>query len=87
MYEFGGELLGVTPQIDLYYSYNTEKLQMYFGSFPRRDLMNYPLFLLTDSLDYYGRNPGINTCRDRCYFQGGDVLFLTNLHQVSPGPQ
>ncbi|MCK5135276.1 MAG: hypothetical protein KAR19_05765 [Bacteroidales bacterium] len=56
MYEFGGELLGVEPQIDLYYRYKTENLQIYFGSFPRRDLMNYPLFLLTDSLDYYRPN-------------------------------
>ncbi len=56
MYEFGGELLGVTPQIDLYYSYKSEELQMYFGSFPRRNLMDYPLFLLTDSLDYYRPN-------------------------------
>ena len=56
MYEFGGELLGVKPQIDLYYSYKTENLQICFGSFPRRELMNYPLFLLTDSLDYYRPN-------------------------------
>ena len=37
MYEFGGTLMGVTPQIDLYYSYNSENLQAYFGSFPRRE--------------------------------------------------
>ncbi len=56
MYEFGGEFLEVKPQLDLYYSYQTEKLEMKFGSFPRRDVMDYPLFLLTDSLQYYRPN-------------------------------
>ena len=56
MYEFGGEFLDVKPQLDLYYSYQTERLQMKFGSFPRRKVMDYPLFLLTDSLDYYRPN-------------------------------
>lgn len=56
MYEFGGKLLGVIPQIDLYYSYESEKLHAYFGSFPRRDVMEYPLFVLTDSLEYFRPN-------------------------------
>ena len=56
MYEFGGELLGVLPQIDLYYSYRGEQLQFRFGSFPRRELLNEPLMLMTDSLDYYRPN-------------------------------
>ena len=56
MYEFGGEFFGVKPQLDLYYSYTTEKLQMKFGSFPRREVMDYPLFSLSDSLHYYRPN-------------------------------
>lgn len=56
MYEFGGEWLGVKPQIDLYYSYSTEKLQMKLGSFARREVMDYPLFSLADSLHYYRPN-------------------------------
>ena len=56
MYEFGGELLGVMPQIDLYYSYEGEQLQFRFGSFPRRELLDEPLMLMTDSLDYYRPN-------------------------------
>lgn len=56
MYEFGGELLGVTPQIDLYYAYQSEQLVMKFGSFPRRDVLDYPLMLLTDTLNYYRPN-------------------------------
>ena len=56
MYEYGGELLGVTPQIDLYYSYRSDRLDFFVGSFPRRELMDYPLLQLTDSLDYYRPN-------------------------------
>ena len=63
MYEFGGSLLGVIPQIDLYYSYISENLQAHFGSFPRRDVLDYPLLLLTDSLDYYRPNmEGTSIC-------------------------
>jgi len=56
MYEYGGDLLGVTPQIDLYYSYRSDRLDLFVGSFPRRGRMDYPLLLLTDSLDYYRPN-------------------------------
>jgi len=56
MYEFGGELLGIMPQLDLYYSYQSEHLRLRFGSFPRKDLLDYPLILLTDSLNYYRPN-------------------------------
>ncbi|MFO7934061.1 MAG: hypothetical protein R6U78_08265 [Bacteroidales bacterium] len=56
MYEYGGKLLGVVPQIDLYYSYQRAGLKMYAGSFPRRELLDYPLMLMTDSLDYYRPN-------------------------------
>ncbi len=56
MYEFGGEFLEVKPQIDLYYSYQTDQLQLRLGSFPRRDVMDYPLLLLTDTLNYYRPN-------------------------------
>lgn len=56
MYEYGGELLGVDPQLDLYYSYSRSGVKIFFGSFPRRELTDYPLMLLTDSLDYYRPN-------------------------------
>lgn len=71
MYEFGGELLGVQPQIDLYYSYRTEALQAYFGSFPRRELMDYSLFQLTDSLDYY--RPNMEGASIRFQWEWGSV--------------
>ena len=56
MYEFGGELLGVKPQIDLYYSYNAGHIRFLFGSFLRRELLDEPLMLMTDSHDYYRPN-------------------------------
>jgi hypothetical protein len=56
MYEYGGKLLGVTPQIDLYYAYSGEKVQARFGSFRRSEVMEYPLLLLTDSITYYRPN-------------------------------
>lgn len=56
MYEFGGKLLGVKPQIDLYYSYQSEKIDLFLGAFPRRDLVNYPLMVLTDTIKYYRPN-------------------------------
>lgn len=56
MYEYGSKLLGVDPQIDLYYNYNTESLKMTYGSFPRRDLLDMPLYFLSDTLNYYRPN-------------------------------
>jgi hypothetical protein len=56
MYEYGSEFLGVKPQIDLYYSFRANGLDLFVGSFPRRERMDYPLMLLTDSLDYFRPN-------------------------------
>jgi hypothetical protein len=56
MYEFGGEFLGVKPQPDLYYRFEGRALKLSLGSFPRREVMDYPLMLLTDSLQYYRPN-------------------------------
>jgi len=56
MYEYGGALDGVPLTIDLYYHYNSKHIQMWFGSFPRRKMLNYPLVLLNDTLNYYRPN-------------------------------
>jgi len=56
MYEFGGELLGVMPQLDLYYQFKTEQVNLLVGSFPRREVLDYPLIVLTDTLNYYRPN-------------------------------
>jgi len=56
MYEFGGALFGVSPQIDLYYSYQSAHIDLRVGSFPRLERMDYPLLLLNDSISYYRPN-------------------------------
>lgn len=56
MYEFGGELLGVMPQLDLYYNFKSEQVNFLFGSFPRKNVLDYPLMVLTDTLNYYSPN-------------------------------
>ena len=56
MYEFGGELLGITPQLDIYYSYKSEQIKFLIGSFPRKDVLDYPFMVLTDTLYYYRPN-------------------------------
>jgi len=56
MYEYGGTLTGVPLTIDLYYNYSGEHIRMWFGSFPRKGLLEYPLVLLTDTLNYYRPN-------------------------------
>lgn len=56
LHEFGGELFGVLPQLDLSYTYKKDGVQLRFGSFLRRDVMDYPLILITDTLTYYRPN-------------------------------
>jgi len=56
MYEFGGEFLGVKPQLDLYYRFKSEQVNFLIGSFPRKDVLEYPLMVLTDTLNYYRPN-------------------------------
>jgi hypothetical protein len=44
------------PVVDLYYKYEINNYRMFFGSFPRLKILNYPLILLTDTLEYYKPN-------------------------------
>lgn len=56
MYEFGGHLAAVPPQLNLYYHYSSDHVKLAFGSFPRKDRINLPLSFLTDTLNYYRPN-------------------------------
>ncbi len=56
MYENGGLILGVAPTVDLYYQYRGRNLKMNFGSFQRRNIVDMPLYFLTDTLNYYRPN-------------------------------
>ena len=56
MYEFGSTPLGVPPQVNLYYRYETSRSSILLGSFPRKDLIRMPLVFLNDTLNYYRPN-------------------------------
>ncbi len=64
MFEYGGDLLAVRPQPELYYHYRGERLHLRTGAFPREELTEYPLVLLTDTLRYY-----------RPHMEGGSVRY------------
>ncbi len=53
LYEFGSEIDFHQPKLILYYQLDKEKTNFYFGSFPRRNLIDFPLAMLTDTLLYY----------------------------------
>jgi hypothetical protein len=56
MYEFGSEIDAIKPLPVLYYQLDLKPVNFYFGAFPRRNLLDYPLALLTDTLNYYRPN-------------------------------
>lgn len=56
MYEHGSSILAIKPTVDLYYQYSGKNLDMSFGSFPRRNKLEMPLYFLTDTLNYYRPN-------------------------------
>ncbi len=53
MYEFGSEINAIKPLPVLYYQLDLKPVNFYIGAFPRRGLLDYPLALLTDTLNYY----------------------------------
>lgn len=56
LYEHGSSLLATSPQVNLYYAYQSDHVELAFGSFPRRDRIDMPLVFLTDTLNYYRPN-------------------------------
>jgi len=56
MFEYGSNPFILRPIPDLYYKYEISHFRMFFGSFPRIDLLKYPLVLHTDSILYYRPN-------------------------------
>jgi hypothetical protein len=56
LYEFGHHIDAHKPDLTLYYQYNNEGLMLNFGSFPRKDLIDYPIALLSDTLNYFRPN-------------------------------
>lgn len=56
LFEYGSDLDYNKPQLTAYYHFLDKKSEFYFGAFPRMDLIDYPLAMLTDTLQYYRPN-------------------------------
>ena len=56
LYEFGSKGDLIAPDITLYYNAEKGPLKFYLGAFPRMGIINQPLILLTDTLNYYRPN-------------------------------
>ncbi|WP_320112542.1 hypothetical protein [Draconibacterium orientale] len=54
--EFGSDLDAQKPKLTLYYQFEGEGKEFAFGAFPRRDKIDFPLAMLTDTLQYYRPN-------------------------------
>lgn len=73
LYEYGSRSKHLEPDLTAYYQYNDNRFRMNFGAFPRKNLLNYPLALLEDSLLYY--RPNI----EGGFFQFGTHNFRQNV--------
>jgi len=54
--EFGSDIDAQKPKLTLYYQLKNEQTEFLFGAFPRRDKIDFPLAMLTDTLLYYRPN-------------------------------
>lgn len=56
LFEFGSDIDENPLKLIAYYRFEDEKKTFYFGAFPRLELIDYPLALITDSFNYYRPN-------------------------------
>ncbi|MFC0876636.1 hypothetical protein ACE01N_08575 [Saccharicrinis sp. FJH2] len=56
LFEFGSGLNEKLPKLIAYYQYEDDKKTFYFGAFPRMNLIDFPLALITDTFNYYRPN-------------------------------
>ena len=54
--EFGSDIDAQKPKLTLYYQFSDQQTEFLFGAFPRRDKIDFPLAMLTDTLLYYRPN-------------------------------
>jgi hypothetical protein len=54
--EFGSDIDYQKPKLTLYYQFSDEQKDFLFGAFPRRGRIDFPLAMLTDTLQYYRPN-------------------------------
>lgn len=56
LFEFGSEIDTQKPKLILYYQFSDKHKDFVFGAFPRRDKIDFPLAMLSDTLLYYSPN-------------------------------
>ena len=56
LYEFGGTVQEKSVQPIVYFNLQKDFFNMYLGAFPRHQLVTVPLFMLSDTLQYYRPN-------------------------------
>jgi hypothetical protein len=56
LYEFGSKGDLIAPDIIMYYNGQFKHINFYIGAFPRRNLIDHPLILLKDTLEYFRPN-------------------------------
>ena len=56
LYEFGHRPDAYLPDVTLFYQYESAKVDFIFGAFPRSGYLQYPIALLSDTLNYYRPN-------------------------------
>lgn len=73
--EFGSDIDAQKPKLTLYYQFKNEQNEFLFGAFPRRDKIDFPLAMLTDTLLYY--RPNIEGIFDEIHWDWGHQnLFI-----------
>jgi len=56
LYEFGSTISFHKPDLIMYYQFEDQKKQFRFGSFPRLGVVDFPLAMLADTLQYFRPN-------------------------------
>jgi hypothetical protein len=56
LFEYGADPWVQKPDITAYYELDYKPFRFFMGAFPRRNLIDYPLSLLSDTLHYYRPN-------------------------------
>lgn len=56
LFEFGSDIDFHQPKLTLYYQFEDQGKTFFFGAFPRRGKINFPLAMLSDTLLYYRPN-------------------------------
>jgi hypothetical protein len=56
LYEFGGKVNASSFSPLIYYHFENNPINFYMGAFPRKHLADFPIVLLSDTIEYYRSN-------------------------------